>query len=82
MPTYEYAHGEHRTTRFRPMSQRHDPVTCDCGEPMALIISGAHVPIDGVYSYAPNIGSADTFERRRAEMKDHGRWAEQRNRTY
>lgn len=68
---YQYSDKNgHIAERFRKMDNRHDPLDCsECGEPMHLIISRPHVPPDGVYSYAPNIGSADAFERKRSTIE-------------
>ena len=79
MPLYEYACPTCRKVeaKLRGYGARHDVVECaECKQPMPLIISGAHIVPDGVYSYAPNIGSADAFERRQlaihARKKDGG----------
>ncbi len=67
---YEYkCSNEHYTTKFRKMDNRHDPVTCECGEPATLIISKTHRQPDGIYSYAPNVGSEWDFERKRDGIK-------------
>jgi hypothetical protein len=68
---YDYSDGEHIEERWRKMDERHDPVTCKvCGKPMTLIISKTHCPPSGVYSYEPNIGNPEAFERRRQAIKD------------
>lgn len=36
----------------------------DCGAPTEYILSAHHAPPDGIYSYAPNIGTADNYERK------------------
>lgn len=69
---YQYADSEgHIAEKWRKIANRHDPVTCEeCGREMTLIISKTHCPPSGVYSYEPNIGSPDAFERRRQAIKD------------
>lgn len=37
---------------------------------MGLVISRPHVSPDGVYSYAPNLGDPERFERQRAAIKE------------
>lgn len=71
MPTYQYrCPAGHLNERFRPMTFAAEPVTCaTCGADAARIMSAPHVPPDGVYSYAPNVGSEAAFERKRAALK-------------
>lgn len=70
MPIYDYSDGTHQTTRFRKMDERHNPLTCpECGEPMHLIISKTHRQPDGIYSFAPNKGDPNVFERRWENLK-------------
>jgi putative FmdB family regulatory protein len=72
MPTYEYKCGcGHIMTEPRKMAERHMPALCpQCAQGASLIISAPHVPVDGIYSYAPNIGPADKHERWEAMMKE------------
>jgi hypothetical protein len=45
-----------------------------CGKPMELLFPIPHVLPDGVYSYAPPIGTMDAFDRKMAKidrMKEH-----------
>ena len=71
MPIYEYRCPlEHTTTEMRSIAGRYDAVTCECGQPALLSISRAHVAPDGVYSYMPNVGDPDRFERQRQAIKD------------
>ena len=44
--------------------------TCRCGQSAQRIMSRSHCPPDGIYSYAPNIGSAAAFEKRQQAIKD------------
>jgi putative FmdB family regulatory protein len=65
-PIYEYrCPCGHVVERLRPMSDRHLPELCpQCAGAALLIISATHAPPDGVYSYAPNIGSPDAHDRK------------------
>ena len=67
MPIYEYrCPNRHTETKLRKRQDSDEPLTCACGEPMERIMSAPHCLPDGVYSYAPNVGSADNFERKQA----------------
>lgn len=72
MPIFEYACGNgHATETIRSFGRRDEPMTCECGlEMKRLEVSRSHVPPDGVYSYAPNIGDPERFERQRAAIHD------------
>lgn len=72
MPIYEYTcSNQHRVERFRKISQRHDDLLCpECRRVMHLAVSRPHVAPDGIYSYAPNVGSAEAFERKRDAIKN------------
>lgn len=72
MPCYEYACPKgHRAERYRKMSQRHRELLCpECRKPMHLAVSKPHIEADGIYSYAPNLGTPEAFERKRAAIKD------------
>jgi hypothetical protein len=75
MPFYEYTCPDgHRTgPLMRRISARHDPLSCEkCRKPAELSMSIPHCPPDGVYSYAPNLGDANAFERRIENLK-HGK---------
>lgn len=71
MPRYEYRCDQgHVTERMRPMSESHLPTDCPtCGLSAGRIMSRPAGSPDGIYSYMPNIGSADAFERRREAIK-------------
>jgi hypothetical protein len=73
MPLYEYSceHG-HQHEVIRSYDRRDDAWGClDCGAPMQrLEVSRSHVPPDGVYSYAPNVGDPERFERQREAIKN------------
>lgn len=71
MPIYDYVDDEgHTVEHIRSYGRRDEPTVCYCGRTMRrLEISPTHCPPDGVYSYAPNVGSADRFERQRAAIK-------------
>ena len=59
--------------------RRDDPRSCPtCGEPTVRQFPLNHVPPDGLYSYAPNVGDPEVFERRRdamQSMRDTGKRA-------
>jgi putative FmdB family regulatory protein len=61
----------HRVERLVKIEDRDRPRLCStCREPLARKISPTHVAPDGVYSYAPNVGDPERFERQRQAMKD------------
>jgi len=67
---YECPEG-HVVERLRKYDQRDEPVTCRCGLASKRIeISQPHCVPDGMYSYAPNIGSERQFERRQQALRD------------
>lgn len=73
MPMFEYCCQQgHITEELRSYAARDEFVGCRvCTIPALRIeISHGHVPPSGVYSYAPNIGSANQFERRQQALKD------------
>lgn len=60
----------HKSDRLRSIASRDEPIDCHCGKPATRVeISAVHVPPDGIYSYAPNIGDPERFERQRAAIK-------------
>ncbi len=69
---YEYVcASEHRTERIRKIAERHDPLPCDtCQGETHLIISKTHRQPDGIYSYCPNVGSEQAFERKRDAIRE------------
>jgi putative FmdB family regulatory protein len=74
MPLYEYRCPGCGAleTHFRAMGERNRrrPACPTCGRRnMELQISRPHIVPDGVYSYAPNIGDPDRFERQREAIK-------------
>jgi putative FmdB family regulatory protein len=78
MPLYDYqCEAGHTMEALRRYDQRDDAPTCSCGKAMRRTVSRTHVPPDGVYSYAPNMGDANAFERRhealRKERSDTGK---------
>ncbi len=55
---------------MRRMTARHDPLACEkCGKPAELSMSRPAGSPDGIYSYAPNSGDPNTFERRHEMLK-------------
>lgn len=67
-PIYEYrCPVGHEAERLRKWEDRDNLTVCAlCQAPMNRILSAHHTEPDGIYSYEPNIGSADAFERKRA----------------
>jgi putative FmdB family regulatory protein len=73
MPIYEFACAEgHVSDLIRHYDRRNDPVAClTCGAATTRReVSASHVPPDGMYSYAPNLGSAEQFEQRRVAQRE------------
>jgi putative FmdB family regulatory protein len=70
-PIFEYrCPNGHVTERLRKVEERDQPCPCiRCDSDGERIISAPHVLPDGVYSYAPNLGDAETFERKQAKME-------------
>lgn len=79
MPLYEYACEDgHTAERLRPYEQRDTEAPCPtCQKPTHRLPPRPHCSPDGVYSYAPNMGDANAFERRhealRKERSDTGK---------
>jgi len=82
-PLYDYrcpACGQ-TVTRFRKFEDRFDPMICACGVEMTWMFPVPHIEPDGIYSYAPNIGTAESWERKQSKIKEREeRNAERRNR--
>ncbi len=89
MPLYLYVcpYG-HRHETLRRYESRLDSSPCPtCGAPADYVISAHHAVPDGVYSYAPNLGSASNYERKhelhrkqqeeRAERRETKGWRPQ-----
>lgn len=69
-PLYDYACGcGLQVTRLRKWQNRLDPVTCECGETMEPLFPVPHLMPDGVYSYAPNLGTREAFDRKQAKIE-------------
>ena len=75
MVLYQYrCAAGHDSDQFADMEKRGDPRPCPkCGKPATRIITAAHISPDGTYSHDPNIGDADTFERRHEAIKAGGK---------
>ena len=74
MPIFErLCPAGHVSDVIRSYERRDEPVPCpECGaETTRLEVSRSHVPPDGVYSYMPNIGDPERFERQRHAVQ-HG----------
>ena len=72
-PIYEYrCPNGHVHERLRKISERDNPASCLVCMGQALpIISLPHIEPDGVYSYEPNVGSKDDFDRKQAKLAKH-----------
>lgn len=69
MPIYEYrCSHKHKLEALCRFEHRDEVQTCHCGLPMQRIFSAHHTEPDGVYSYEPNLGSRDAFDRKMAEQ--------------
>lgn len=74
MPIYEFrCEDGHVTERLRTYDTRTEPSICrHCAKHAERIeISRTHVEPDGIYSYAPNIGTASRFERQQHAIKNN-----------
>lgn len=73
MPIYEYicsGPDAHTHEVIRRYEDRDTPWGClTCGGTMQRIWSTPSIPPDGVYSYAPNVGDPERFERQRHAIK-------------
>jgi putative FmdB family regulatory protein len=70
MPLYDFACADgHAVELIRRMANRDDGGTCHCGKALTRQMHITHVAPDGVYSYAPNIGDPERFERQREAIK-------------
>ena len=72
MPVYRYRCPKgHDTEELRTYKARQRATDCEvCGARAVYIISAHHAEVDGIYSYAPNLGSPDRFERHRKAIKE------------
>ena len=89
MPIWNYvcANG-HPSEKIRRFERRDEPMTCTasiedvdgwvCGATLERTLSPPHVEPDGMYSYAPNLGCPDRFERQRAAIKSGTKVIERR----
>lgn len=66
MPIYEYRCGSgHIHEDIRAYQHRNRRTHCPrCKRLARLIPSAHHAEVDGIYSYAPNVGSATAFDRK------------------
>ena len=72
MPIYEYRCQacQREVERLCKYVERDEVLGCgECGGSMLRFMSVPHLLPDGVYSYCPNVGSADTFDRKRAKIE-------------
>jgi len=71
MPLYEYRCIEcgEIITRLCDYELRDDPVGClICHAETERLFPKPHIGPDGIYSYAPNIGDKDSFDRKQAKI--------------
>ena len=70
MPVYDYDCGKCGAvvSRIRKWEEKGDSVTCECGAPMDPLFPLPHCLPDGMYSYAPNVGSEESFERKMGKI--------------
>ena len=71
MPLYVYrchcgAESEHLA---RYEDREADRPCLVCGEPASYVIAPHHTQPDGIYSYAPNVGDPEKFDRKHEEAK-------------
>jgi hypothetical protein len=56
--------------QIRPIAERDEFAACDrCLTTMERVMSLPAKRTDGIYSYAPNIGTEEAFERKEAKIK-------------
>jgi len=72
VPIFEYRCSQgHDKTQLRKYEDRDKPCLCEiCDSSMLRIMSAPHVAPDGTYSYAPNIGRADAFDRKKTIIEE------------
>ena len=71
MPMYEWrCAAGHALDVIVNYSRRDDPRRCRCGLMMTRQFPMSHVEPDGIYSYAPNIGSEEAWENRRHAIRE------------
>lgn len=70
MPLYDFicpnGHALERIVRYALA----DAQTCHCGAKLQRLMHKPHCSPDGIYSYAPNIGSEERFERKRTAIRE------------
>jgi putative FmdB family regulatory protein len=71
MVLYQYQCSEgHDSDQFADMDKRNESRPCPkCGKPAERVIAAPHVAPSGVYSYDPNTGDPQEFDRRHEEIK-------------
>lgn len=64
MPLYEYrCEAGHVTEQLRRYGARNRAAVCEeCGQEARRIPSAHHQAVDGIYSYAPNVGTLSRHE--------------------
>jgi hypothetical protein len=79
-PLYEYrcATCARTETRLRKFERRFDGPSCTCGMDMTWMFPVPHIEPDGIYSYAPNIGTSEAWERKQAKIRERKQREEER----
>lgn len=71
MPLFDYRCSDgHTKERLVAWTARDTPTLCHCGKLLERQMHVTHAVPDGVYSYAPNIGSEAAFSRRLDAIKN------------
>lgn len=72
MPIYEYRCPDgHLHEDVRAYENRNKRARCPrCKRLARRIFSAHHAEVDGIYSYAPNVGNPDRYERQQQAMRD------------
>ena len=71
MPIYDWKCADgHTQTHLVSYARRDEPRACNtCGADTVRQFPRTHCPPDGVYSYAPNTGDPERFERQREAIR-------------
>jgi len=76
MPIYEYRCSQcgKISSRICSCEESFTPLACiECGAETERLFPIPHVPPDGMYSYAPNIGDSESFERKQTKIEERER---------
>lgn len=70
MPLYDFTCPNGHTLERIVRYELADDQVCHCGAVLTRLMHKPHCPPDGVYSYAPNIGTEAAFERKRHAARE------------